>query len=173
MAEESGPRSGWLSSRPTWPIRLAAVAAASALALDQITKAMALRHLAFDAISLAPFLNLRLGFNRGVSFGLLASDSAWGPAALIAMTSVIALVVVYWIWRARDPLEGVSLGSILGGALGNLVDRVRQGAVTDFIDVYYGTSHWPAFNIADVAITCGAAGFLIAGFRADRPPERG
>lgn len=156
-------------------VGVAMAIAAIVVVIDQVTKAMAILLLSTKTIGVIPFLNLRLGFNRGVSFGLFASDSEWAAVALIAVTSFVILAMVIWLIRVGDRVEGWALGGIIGGALGNLVDRIRQGAVTDFIDVYIGTWHtwhWPTFNIADVAITCGAGILLLAGFLGDRASGR-
>jgi signal peptidase II len=126
--------------------------------LDQITKMLA--HDALwqgEIVPLLPFLNLRLGFNRGISFGLLPAGSGFEVTALIGLTVVIALTVAILSIRTANSHEGHAFALILGGALGNLVDRVRDGMVTDFIDLHAGGYHWPTFNVADVAISLGAA----------------
>ena len=128
------------------------------LAADQITKWWILSTVMQPprVIPVTPFFNLVLGWNRGVSFGILNSESlisAWLlPLAVIAI--IVALGV--WLTRADRPRVAVALGLIIGGAIGNLVDRLRFGAVTDFLDFYAAGFHWPAFNLADSGITVGA-----------------
>ncbi len=126
------------------------------LSLDQATKAGALSALTPGVpFSLAPGLDLTLGFNRGVVFGLFASDTTAGRLLLIAVTGGIVLALLAWAIRERRPVVRIALGLVVGGAVGNLVDRIRSGAVTDFIDVHLGGLHWPAFNLADAAICVG------------------
>jgi signal peptidase II len=138
---------------------VAGVALAAAFA-DQATKRLALWLLAEGPAEIIPGLfDLRLVFNRGAAFGILAGE-AWAPAALIGVT-VLALAVAAWL-AVGHPGQGVggrvSLGLIAGGAVGNLIDRLTRGAVIDFLDLHLGPYHWPTFNLADAAITVGAAG---------------
>ncbi|WP_201860695.1 signal peptidase II [Microvirga soli] len=124
--------------------------------LDQATKAMARASLMpGEVLEVLPFANLRLGFNRGISFGLLPADEAWGVLALIGITALICVGMAVWSVRAQARQESVALALILAGALGNLIDRVRDGMVTDFIDLHAAGYHWPTFNVADIAITLG------------------
>ena len=129
-------------------------------ALDQAAKAAARAQL--DApIDLTPFLALRLGFNPGVTFGLFAGSGDVGRWALSAVAFVIIGALLAWIWRTRSALTATAAGLIAGGAIGNLLDRLRFGAVTDFIDLHWGEAHWPTFNLADAAIVCGVALLLL------------
>lgn len=105
-----------------------------------------------QVIPVTGFFNLVLGFNTGVSFGLFGQAPAW---LLMAFTLAIVAGLLVWIHRSDSRLTASALGLVVGGALGNLLDRLRQGAVTDFLDFYIGSYHWPAFNLADVAIVCG------------------
>lgn len=140
-------------------IRLAAVALAIVVTgVDQLAKAWALTLTA--PVEVAPFLNLALGFNRGVTFGLLSSDSDAGRWFLVALTAAVAAAVLTAAWRTRHRRIALALGAIAGGALGNIVDRIRQGAVTDFIDFHLEDWRWPTFNLADAAIVCGVAALL-------------
>lgn len=104
-----------------------------------------------------PGLNLAFGRNTGVTFGLLSGMPWW---FLIGMAVAMALGLTVWLWRSGDLLVSTALGLIVGGALGNALDRLRYGGVTDFIDVYVASYHWPTFNLADVAIVLGA--FVLA-----------
>ena len=103
-------------------------------------------------------INLVLGFNTGVSFGLFGQAPAW---LLMAFTLAIVAGLLVWIHRSDSRLTASALGLVVGGALGNLLDRLRQGAVADFLDFYIGSYHWPAFNLADVAIVCGVGLLLV------------
>jgi len=142
---------------------LALALAAVVILLDQLSKwwITAVVMQPPRVIPLLPFLNLALARNRGVSFGMLRLEGPWGPWLL----SVFALAIVVWLFlwqrRARDPWIAASVGLIAGGALGNVADRLLRHAVVDFIDVYAGRYHWPAFNLADSAITVGVALLLL------------
>ncbi|MDY0957976.1 MULTISPECIES: signal peptidase II [unclassified Sphingomonas] len=136
---------------------------ATALALflvDQIIKwaitgPMGLRALG-DVREILPIFNLRFVPNYGISLGLLTADSNASRWALVAMTGAIALAVAFWMTRERNPVDQVALGCVLGGALGNILDRVRFGYVVDFADLHFG--EWRpflVFNVADAAITIG------------------
>jgi signal peptidase II len=130
--------------------------------LDQATKAFARAFLSSgDVIGVLPFANLRLGFNRGISFGFLAADGPSGTLVLIGITAAISIGTAVWSVRSRNLHEGMALALILAGALGNLIDWVRGGMVTDFIDLHADGYHWPTFNVADIAITLGPA-WLVA-----------
>jgi len=122
-------------------------------------------------IDVTPFFNVTLGFNSGVSFGMLGELFRDRPIllALIALAIVAGLTV--WALRAKLPLESFALGLIAGGAIGNVVDRIRQGSVTDFLDFHIGGWHWPAFNLADVAITAGAACLLVVALFPQQPAD--
>ncbi|MBR9971863.1 signal peptidase II [Magnetospirillum sulfuroxidans] len=107
-------------------------------------------------IELTPFFNLLMTWNRGVSFGIFNNDGPWNALALSALSVVIVIALLIWLGKAQGRLISLALGAIIGGALGNVVDRVRWGAVADFLDVHAFGWHWPAFNLADSAITIGA-----------------
>ena len=141
--------------------------ASAALALDQGTKALALGTPALvDGVELLPILNLVLVRNHGVSFGMLSGVVPWWALILLSLAIVAALAV--WLWRSQGQAVSVALGLIIGGALGNVFDRARFQAVTDFLDFHVAAYHWPAFNLADVAVVCGAALLMLDGFRAGR-----
>jgi len=114
-------------------------------------------------IPVLPFFDLVLVFNRGISFGLLGDLGPWGPLLLSALAAGIMAVLLVWLRRTERPSEAIGIGMILGGAAGNLIDRLRDGAVTDFLDLYVGEYHWPAFNGADVFITVGVLCLLVPG----------
>ena len=135
--------------------------------LDQLSKAAILAHFggqAFDSDRVTPFFNLVLIYNRGMSFGLFnaASGSGDGLNAVLFSLAAAAIVagLVYWLSRVSSPLLAIAIGLIIGGAVGNIVDRIRHGAVVDFLDFHIGIWHWPAFNLADSAICVGVAAML-------------
>ncbi|MCT8001363.1 signal peptidase II [Sphingomonas sanguinis] len=140
--------------------RLGLVTAVALFLLDQVIKwaitgPMGLRSLG-DVREIAPIFNLRFVPNFGISLGLLTADSNASRWALVAMTGAIALAVAFWMTRERNPVDQVALGCVLGGALGNILDRVRLGYVVDFADLHFG--EWRpflVFNVADAAITIG------------------
>ncbi|EPR42262.1 Lipoprotein signal peptidase [Desulfovibrio sp. X2] len=133
--------------------------AAVVLAADQASKAAVRAHIgAFERIPVIPgFLDLVNVGNRGAAFGFLnRADWSW-PSLVFAGVSLVALGVILWLVKsARDRVSLAALALIMGGAVGNLVDRLRFGFVVDFIDAYVGELHWPAFNVADSAICVGA-----------------
>lgn len=140
------------------------------IVLDQWTKWLVEAHLPHHAAHpLIPgFLNLTHVRNTGVAFGLFASDGVGSGTWLLTLLGLAALTAVgiyFWYAPARDRLLLVALALVVGGAVGNLIDRVSSGAVTDFIDVYVGTHHWPSFNVADSAISIGIVLMAIDSFR--------
>ena len=144
-------------------IRTAAVAAAIAVSVDQAAKWLILEQVMQPAraIPLTPFLSLTLGYNTGISFGMLGETFARSPYLLSGLMALLVAFVCVLVWRTRSPWEAVGYGLIVGGALGNIADRLRLSAVVDFIDLHYADWHWPAFNTADIAIFCGVALLLI------------
>lgn len=125
---------------------------------DQLSKLAALAYLPeHQFVPVTSFFNLFLTYNKGVSFSFFSTEKAYGPWLLSLLSIIICMALVYWIYREENKKARLSLALILGGALGNVVDRVRLGAVIDFLDFHYAAAHWPAFNIADTAICCGAA----------------
>ena len=141
-------------------LRLGLPIALGGFFLDQATKWWILNHVMEPprVIPVTGFFNLVLGFNTGVSFGLFGEAPAWLLMAFI-LPMVAGLLV--WMTRTDSRLTAIALGLVVGGAFGNLLDRLRHGAVTDFLDFYVGAYHWPAFNFADVAIVSGVALLLI------------
>ena len=134
--------------------------AVAALAADQASKAFVLANAEALATGVAVFPGFNLIFHRnyGVTFGFF-QNVPWWVLALVA-TAVVLFLVVSLI-RATRAAEAVAYGMVIGGALGNIVDRFRFGGVTDFLDFYLGTAHWPAFNLADVFVVCGVGILLI------------
>jgi signal peptidase II len=135
--------------------------------LDQLTKAAILASLAGDGVSgratITSFFNLALTYNRGISFGLFNGGAGVNAFVFSVLAAAIVGVLVYWLSRASSPLLAVAIGLIIGGAVGNVLDRIRLGAVVDFLDFHVGGLHWPAFNLADSAICIGVAAMLLDG----------
>lgn len=131
--------------------------ALTVIVADQATKQWML-DLVFEPprrLEVVPGLDLVPVWNRGVSFGLFDSDSAALPYLLAGVSIAVATGLAVWLHRAATRRLRIALALVIGGALGNVVDRFRFGAVVDFIDVHWGAWHWPAFNVADSAITIG------------------
>jgi signal peptidase II len=145
---------------------------AAAVVVDQLTKAAALSLLSQGtAVPVRPNFNLTLGFNEGASFGMMGGIVAGKPILMAALTGALTVVFCVMAFRAQHPFERAGFGLVVGGALGNIIDRVRQGAVTDFLDFYWRDSHWPAFNVADIAITLGAVLIVAASLPLRRRKE--
>ncbi len=108
-------------------------------------------------VSITSFFDLVMAWNRGVSFGIGNNAGEWNALILSGLALVIVAVMLVWLRKAESALLQLALGGIIGGALGNVIDRIRFGAVADFLDIHFVGYHWPAFNIADSAITVGAA----------------
>ena len=140
--------------------------AVAIVVVDQISKAWALVTW-FDpprSIEVTPFFNLVAVLNTGVSFGFLSGDSSIMPYILAALATTIAAVLTVWLIRAPRRFVAIALGCVLGGAIGNIIDRLRFHAVIDFIDIHAAGYHWPAFNIADSAITIGVVLLIFDSF---------
>lgn len=154
------------------PLMVAALAAA-ALGGDQATKWVVLTQVMQPprVIEVTPFFNLTLGFNTGVSFGMFGETFAARPGLLAVLTLMIVLAILAWALRARSAAERIGLSLIAGGALGNILDRWRQGAVTDFLDFHWRGWHWPAFNGADVFISLGALMLIVTSLKPAPKPE--
>jgi signal peptidase II len=135
--------------------------------LDQLSKSVMTRVLVFgNGIEVTPFFNLVLVHNRGAAFSFLSSASGWQRELFIAIALIASAWVVYLLRRyPRQTLFCFALSLILGGAVGNVIDRLLLGVVVDFLDFHFAGYHWPAFNIADSAITCGAALLVWEGLR--------
>jgi signal peptidase II len=141
---------------------------AAVLLLDQATKYLAESLLDLHRpVGLLPFLNLTLTYNTGAAFSLLSGAGGWQRWLFIVLAIVITVVLALWLRRASpgDRWLVVGLSLVLGGALGNLWDRLTVGAVVDFIDVHYLDWHWPAFNVADSAICIGAVMLIVSTFK--------
>lgn len=128
------------------------------LVIDQVSKLFIVNTPHIKRVAIMPHLNFYLSYNRGAAFGLLGTASGWQRWAFIAIAVVISFFIFAWTKRLgkKDKWEIMALGLILGGAWGNLLDRIRLGYVVDFIDFYIRNWHWYTFNIADIAICIGA-----------------
>ncbi|MGP1274116.1 MAG: signal peptidase II [Caulobacterales bacterium] len=159
-----------LVSRYIPSARLAAFGAGLAvivIALDQATKLWILNGLGFleggpgtRIEVLDPWFNLTMVWNRGVSFGLFAAESLWTRLMLIGFSLVISGVIAVWLTRAERRLQAIAFGLIIGGAIGNVIDRIAYGAVADFLD-FSGLMFPYVFNVADAAISIGVAGLIL------------
>ncbi len=151
------------------------LAAIAVLLLDQASKWWVLHGLglpALGSVAVLPVLNLTMVWNRGVVFGLLNGFGAGSSIvlALGALAVVVALAV--WLRRAERAVVAVAIGAIAGGAIGNVIDRLRYGAVVDFIHAHAFGYSWYVFNIADSAIVCGVAALVIDGLLPHAPPPQ-
>lgn len=134
------------------------------LVLDQATKWWVLEVAALDRVGqivVTPFFNLTMVWNRGVTFGLLGSDLWFKPLLLGGLALVIAALLLRWLARAESWRIAWGLGLVLGGAVGNVIDRARFGAVVDFVHLHAAGYHWYVFNLADSAIVCGVGLLLL------------
>lgn len=137
--------------------------AAGTLAADQASKWFVLRGLRLgtgDVVAVTPFFDLVLAMNRGISYGLMPQDSELGRWVLVMVNLAAAGFFVLWLRRARSSLLAAALGLLVGGALGNAIDRAAYGAVVDFISLHALGWRWYVFNIADAAIVAGVIGLL-------------
>lgn len=145
---------------------------AAIVAVDQGTKYLATAHLElYEPLEIVSFFNLTLLHNTGAAFSFLNNAGGWQRWALSGLAVVVSVFIMYWLPRLRDARYTMPLGLalVLGGTLGNLVDRLALGYVIDFLDFHIGDWHWPAFNVADSAITVGAIILVLDTLR--RQPE--
>jgi len=141
------------------------------LILDQASKQLAEAGLQlYERIPLLPFFNLTLAYNEGAAFSFLSNQDGWQRWLFSGLALLVTLVLVMWMKRLRsdERLLAIALALIIGGALGNLIDRMLWGHVIDFLDLYYRQWHWPAFNLADSAIVLGVSLFILDTLRQGR-----
>jgi signal peptidase II len=143
--------------------------------LDQVSKYWIQQHFnLYDSVNLFPFLNITLAYNTGAAFSFLSSTGSWHTIFFMTMSLFVSLLLIYWILtlppRDRTQLTGMAL--ILGGALGNVIDRLWNGHVIDFIQLYYKSFYWPVFNIADSAICIGGFLLLLDMFRGKKKVDQ-
>ncbi len=135
-----------------------------AVVLDQASKlAIDASMQLYQSIEIIPFFNLTYVHNTGAAFSFLSEAGGWQRWFFAILASIISIVLAVWLAKLKkhEILMAASLSLILGGAIGNLIDRVLYGYVIDFLDVYYQSWHWPAFNVADSAITLGVILMLL------------
>lgn len=162
---------------PRHRLLLAYLIVVAVMAIDQASKAWILYSIMSppQVIPVLPFIDLVLTWNAGIGFGLFKAHSPEGTIMLILLAMSISIGLSIWLWRTTDKLLFVSLSLIIGGAIGNIIDRLRFGAVVDFIYVHISMFgyHFPAFNIADSAITIGATLLFLESYirkKDDAPP---
>jgi len=149
----------------TTPRQHGLILAAAVLLADQLAKLWIVQTVGLrlkGSVDLAPFLSLTWVENRGISMGILNFGDS-GRWLITALTVAIAIAVAYWLARERDTRDSLALGAILGGALGNIADRVRLGYVVDFVHLHLGERSFYVFNVADAAITLGVIALLLKG----------
>lgn len=136
------------------------------IGIDYFTKILAISHLhLYESESVLPMLNWTLAFNTGSAFSFLHDSGPWHQWLLGGFSACMSIAIVVWMTRVfSNKIEFYALSLILGGAVGNLIDRISHGYVIDFIDVFYKTYHWPVFNIADTAICVGASLLMVQRF---------
>jgi len=154
--------------------KLACPIAVAVILLDQVTKLWIQQHMVlYTTRPVFPeFFNIVYVLNRGAAFGFLnRSDMQWQTYFFFAATALAVMIILHLLRMARndDKLLIVGLGCILGGAIGNLIDRIKTGEVVDFLDFFWKNYHWPAFNVADIAIFLGSLSLLVAFYRMRRP----
>jgi signal peptidase II len=168
-------RSSRSGRRPVYPIALAA--AVLGLAADQGSKWALLEIVGLRGdprtITIAPFFDIVLWWNNGTSFSLFRTGEAWGPYVFSIAALAIIVFLVLWLGRTASPVLAAAIGAVIGGALGNVVDRLRFGAVADFFYAHIGDYGWPAFNVADSLIVMGVGVLVFDGmFLGRRTPDK-
>lgn len=154
------------------PGRMGALSFLLAVLFDQITKWWIVTVVMSPPrrIPVLPFFDLVFVQNRGASFGIFADAPGWASWALVVFAILISAALLIWMWRVNDRMLAIALGLVAGGAIGNVIDRLRFGAVVDFLDFYAGGWHWPAFNLADTAIAAGVVLLILDSLRT--PPSK-
>jgi signal peptidase II len=159
------------------PREVGLIAAALALAADQGSKLFMLYGAGFvhmppgQSIPVLPFFNLVMVWNRGISYGLFPASSRLGTALLVTVSLAAVAGLTWWLWRAGSRALTAGFGLVIGGALGNLIDRLLYGEVADFFHFYGFGYDWYVFNIADLAITLGAVAIIYDVLKPEHPPE--
>lgn len=144
------------------------------IVVDQVTKIWAETVLSAEGpIEVLSWFNFTLAYNRGAAFSFLAGAGGWQRYFFLGIGLVAVVIIVVWLRRLRadERMTALGLVSILGGAIGNLIDRVLYGHVIDFIDWHYAGWHWPAFNIADSSILMGAVLVVLSGLRTNKQEQ--
>ena len=152
-------------------LRMGLIIAAIVIVADQITKAVASSFLMlYQPLPVMPLFNLTLMHNTGAAFSFLNDAGGWQRWFFTVLAIAVSVVILLWLRKmpAHERWQGIGLSLVMGGAIGNVIDRMRMGYVVDFLDFYYSTHHFPAFNVADSAITVGAGILLLLSFRKDQ-----
>lgn len=144
--------------------KLTAILAVTVCALDQFSKWLILEVVMqpVQSFEITGFFNIVLAFNRGVSFGLFGNEADIMPYILSAVAAAIVVALLLWLRGQDQKANAVAVGLVVGGAIGNVIDRLRIGMVVDFLDFHLAGWHWPAFNLADTAIFLGVALLMFA-----------
>lgn len=154
-----------------------AVTAVLAMVIDQLSKALLLYGAGFihfapgDVIRVTPFLNLVMVWNRGVSFGLFQMDDATGRFLLLAFSGTVVVLLAFWLARAKNAALALGIGLVIGGAVGNMIDRIFLGAVADFFHLHAFGYDWYVFNVADAAIVFGVGVLMFESLFGREPPR--
>jgi len=176
--DDGGVCRGGVGSLTMTPLRAGIVSAIATVILDQASKLWLLN--VFDlarrgAVKVTPFFDLVLAWNIGISFGWLQNDSQAAQLALMAVKGIAVVALAIWMARSHTLLATIALGLIIGGAIGNGIDRLAYGAVVDFVLLHAETAtwafNWYVFNLADVAIVAGVAGLLYESFWENSAPK--
>ncbi len=134
---------------------------------DQITKILVIQNFQYqESVAIFPNFNLVHVHNYGAAFSFLSTAGGWQRWLFAVLAIVISIMIIYWISKLKpgEKFSAIGLALVLGGAIGNLIDRIYHGYVIDFLDFYIGTKHWPAFNVADIAISVGVVALIILSF---------
>ena len=137
---------------------------------DQVSKWLMMSWLSlYETVVIMPYFNLTMAHNEGAAFSFLAQAGGWQRWFFIGLALIISVVLFVWLAKLKptEKLEAISLSLILGGAIGNVIDRISYGYVVDFIDLHIGHNHWPVFNIADSAICIGAILLIADSFKSE------
>ena len=140
------------------------------IVFDQVSKWLMVSWLSlYETVVVMPYFNLTMAHNEGAAFSFLSEAGGWQRWVFIGLALVISIVLLVWLAKLKptEKLEAISLSLILGGAIGNVIDRISYGYVIDFIDLYIGHNHWPVFNIADSAICIGAILLVADSFKSE------
>ena len=140
------------------------------IVFDQASKWLMMSWLSlYETVVVMPYFNLTMAHNEGAAFSFLAQAGGWQRWFFIGLALIISALLLVWLAKLKptEKLEAISLSLILGGAIGNVIDRISYGYVVDFIDLYIGQNHWPVFNIADSAICIGAILLIADSFKSE------
>ena len=150
--------------------RWALPVAGAIVAADVVSKEVIQASFAYgERVAVTDFFNLVFVLNPGAAFSFLASAGGWQRPVLTAFGAIVSVAIAFWLFRSpMNRLGAFGLSSVLGGALGNVIDRARHGAVVDWLDFHVAGWHWPAFNVADIGITVGAAALILDAFIAPK-----